>query len=97
MGLSLFPKTLGMWRALVGLFLLLSLVCLVSLWREAPPGRDEGWVRSRVEALSLTPQEKAWQGIHWVTDLSDGLALAREHGRPVFLMANDGRIDLGRC
>lgn len=79
-----------MWRVCV-LVLFLGLSC------SAPTGRGEDWVRERERALALTPKESAWQGIHWVTDLSEGLALARRHGRPVFLMANDGRIDLGRC
>lgn len=79
-----------MWRVCV-LVLLLGLSC------SAPAGHGEDWVRQKVGALALTPKESAWQGVHWVTDLSDGLALARRHGRPVFLMANDGRIDLGRC
>lgn len=84
-----------MWRVCV-LGVLLGLAAL-GLWRSAPQARGEDWVRQRERALALTPKESAWQGIHWVTDLSDGLALARRTGRPVFLMANDGRIDLGRC
>lgn len=79
--------------------LVLLLLAGLTAWMAlAPPAAvDREQVRRQVARVAMTPAETAWLGVHWVTDLSQALELARRTRRPVFLMANDGRIDLGRC
>ena len=60
-------------------------------------GRDTAWVAERVRQWQPTPAERRWESIGWAPDIRNALALARKHGRPVFLFTLDGRMGVGRC
>jgi hypothetical protein len=55
------------------------------------------WVKNRVKTLQPTPDEKRFDEVGWAGSIVEAERLAREHNRPVFLFAHDGRIESGRC
>jgi hypothetical protein len=55
------------------------------------------WVERRVAELEPTADDRKIDRIGWATDIRDGLRLARESNRPVFLFTHDGRINTGRA
>jgi len=44
-----------------------------------------------------TADEKRFDQIGWCTSLLEAEKLARQHQRPIFLFAHDGRMNVGRC
>ena len=59
--------------------------------------RDAAWVDRRIDQWQPTAHEKRWEGIGWVSGLSDAIRLGRENKRPVFVFTHDGRLNVGRC
>lgn len=55
------------------------------------------WVDQRIETWRIKPAERPFDAIGWATDVRHALRLAQEHGRPLFLLTLDGRMDIGRC
>jgi hypothetical protein len=55
------------------------------------------WVKNRVKTLQPTVDEKRFDEVGWAGSIVEAERLAREHNRPVFLFAHDGRIESGRC
>lgn len=55
------------------------------------------WLDKRIAELQPTAAEKRFDRIGWSTSIVEGLKLAREHRRPVFLFTHDGRMATGRC
>lgn len=65
--------------------------------QEAP--RAEGiasHVATRANALRPDPRRLKWQRIPWMTNLAEGLKVAKQEGRPVFLWGSDDE-PLERC
>jgi hypothetical protein len=58
---------------------------------------DLAWVGKRVDEWQARPSERKFDRIGWLTDIRAGLALAKEHHRPLFLFTHDGRMAIGRC
>lgn len=54
-------------------------------------------VDKRVHAVQPTREERRLDEIGWARDVRDAEALAKQHGRPVFLFTYDGNIATGRC
>jgi RNA polymerase sigma factor (sigma-70 family) len=65
-----------------------------------PPMADAG-LAARVEDMvrqwQPTPDERRFDRIGWAPSIRAALDLAQQHGRPVFLYALGGRLELGRC
>ena len=59
--------------------------------------QDPSWVSTRVDEWKPRPSERKFDQIGWLTDIRAGLALAKKHGRPLFLFTHDGRMAIGRC
>ena len=59
--------------------------------------RDAAWIDQRVKDWQPTDEEKRFDEIGWAKDIHDALRLAKEHGRPVFLLSYNGRMATGRC
>jgi hypothetical protein len=76
------------WLVLVGLGL--------AAWNLAgtAPASDE--LLRRAAVVKPSPAELEWQRIPWITDLTEGLRLARQERRPIFLWAT-GNDPLERC
>jgi hypothetical protein len=53
-------------------------------------------LRIRAAEIKQSPAILRWQEIPWVTDLNEGLRLAREENRPLLLWTT-GDEPLGRC
>jgi hypothetical protein len=53
-------------------------------------------LRIRAAEIKQAPAILRWQEIPWVTDLNEGLRLAREENRPLLLWTT-GDEPLGRC
>jgi hypothetical protein len=53
-------------------------------------------LRARAAVVKQTPAQLRWQEIPWLTDLSEGLRLARQEKRPLLLWTT-GDEPLGRC
>jgi hypothetical protein len=64
-------------------------------WGADPQGADQALIR-RATAIKPKPEELRWQQIPWVTDLSEGLRLAKTEERPIFLWVT-GDDPLERC
>jgi RNA polymerase sigma-70 factor (ECF subfamily) len=58
--------------------------------------RDMAEIERRVREWQPTPEERRFDEIGWVGTIAGSLRLARESGRPVFLLTQSGRINLGR-
>jgi hypothetical protein len=59
-----------------------------------PP--DFAEIEQRVREWQPTADERRFDEIGWARDLREALRLSRESGRPVFLLTQSGRINLGR-
>ncbi|GAC1475575.1 MAG: hypothetical protein NVSMB9_28400 [Isosphaeraceae bacterium] len=57
---------------------------------------DRSEVARRIETLKLPESQRKWQQIPWITDLAEGLRLARTEQRPIFLWVT-GDDPLERC
>lgn len=67
---------------------------------ETPPLDDAGLaadVHQRVAAWQPTRAERRIDDIGWAADLRDGLRLARQHQRPLFVLSHSGDIATARC
>jgi len=53
-------------------------------------------IERRVREWKPLPEERRFDEIGWARDLREALRLSRESGRPVFLLTQSGRINLGR-
>jgi len=58
--------------------------------------RDLAEIERRVREWQPTLEERRFDDIGWVNTIAGSLQLARESGRPVFLLTQSGRINLGR-
>jgi hypothetical protein len=85
-----------MTRALIRAFAT-ALLALPGLAEGFEARRDAAWVDGRVAALQPKAEERRIDQIGWARDIRNALALAREHGRLVFLFTMDGRFTIGRC
>jgi hypothetical protein len=56
---------------------------------------EEG-VEQRARAIKSPASQRGWEKIPWQTDLTEGLRIAREESRPIFLWAT-GDDPLERC
>jgi hypothetical protein len=61
------------------------------------PAEQLARVESRVREWQPTAEERRFDEIGWARDLREARALARKHGRPVFLFTHDGHMNVGRC
>jgi len=59
-----------------------------------PP--DFAEIERRVKEWQPTPEERRFDEIGWAGEIGEALRLARESGRPVLLLTQSGRINLGR-
>jgi RNA polymerase sigma-70 factor (ECF subfamily) len=66
----------------------------IRLDERRPPDLAE--IEQRVREWQPTPEERRFDEIGWTRDLREALRLSRESGRPVFLLTQSGRINLGR-
>jgi hypothetical protein len=55
------------------------------------------WVEKTVAERQVTPEDKRFDEISWVTDIRTAINLGKEHNRPIFLYTGNGRINTGRC
>jgi hypothetical protein len=55
------------------------------------------WVEKTVAERQVTPEDKRFDEISWVTDIRTAINLGKEHTRPIFLYTGTGRINTGRC
>lgn len=53
-------------------------------------------LRERAAQLDLTPQERLWESVGWVQDLTRARALSHSTGKPLFLWTLGGNLG-GRC
>jgi hypothetical protein len=53
-------------------------------------------LRAKAAELKQSPAQLRWQQIPWLTDLNEGLRLARQEKRPILLWTT-GDDPLGRC
>jgi RNA polymerase sigma-70 factor (ECF subfamily) len=58
--------------------------------------RDLAEIERRVREWQPTPEERRFDEIGWAGTIDGALRLARLSGRPVFLLTQSGRINLGR-
>jgi hypothetical protein len=77
----------------------IALVPCANVLSQARLKNDEvaQWVRSHIQALQPTTEEKRFDEIGWTKSIVEAENLARQHHRPVFLFTNDGNIATGRC
>ena len=55
------------------------------------------WVEKTVDERQVSPEDKRFDEISWVTDIRTAINLGKEHHRPIFLYTGNGRINTGRC
>ena len=75
----------------------LATVIFFCLGTGAGAGDDLSWVSQRVDQWQPKPSERKFDRIGWLTDIREGLVLAKKHNRPLFLFTHDGRMAMGRC
>jgi hypothetical protein len=86
-------------RSLVVALVVFNLLVLPWFLKAAadPPSPDViATIQARVHAIDLTPAERKWEDIGWVTDIPEALRLSQQVGRPVFILTHVGQLD-GRC
>ncbi|HVE42640.1 MAG TPA: sigma-70 family RNA polymerase sigma factor [Planctomycetota bacterium] len=66
----------------------------IRLDERRPP--DIAEIERIVREWQPTPEERRFDEIGWAPDLRGALRLSKESGRPVFLLTQSGRINLGR-
>jgi hypothetical protein len=79
-----------------GLAVLTLLLVALGLSAARAAGRDEGWVRRRVQAVKGS-DTTAWRKIPWAASLGEARRASRRERQPLFLFTHDGNIDTGRC
>ena len=86
---------------MIRLFILSTACSLLAFGAIAAAGpslpHDAGWVDQQAEACAPSAAERKFDQIGWVTTIRQAEALAKEHGRPVFLFTHDGHMAIGRC
>ena len=55
------------------------------------------WVEKAVTERQPPPEDKRFDEIGWAPDLRTAIKLGKEHGRPIFVLTVDGRVNTGRC
>src|SRR5262245_53294009 len=53
-------------------------------------------IDEKVKAWQPVPEERRFDEIGWAKDLPEARRLAKEHNRPIFMVAHVGRLNLGR-
>jgi len=81
-------------RVFVMASLLLS--CAVSTWAQAPVRPTLEELEQRAAILRPKPEEQKWLQIPWLVDVTEGMRLAKEEKRPIFLWATTDE-PLDRC
>jgi hypothetical protein len=84
---------------LAGILIMVSIVGGSSVAQQASVSNADltNFVNKRVQEWQPTKEEKRFDEIGWVKDIRTAERLAKEHGRPVFLFTQDGRMNTGRC
>jgi RNA polymerase sigma factor (sigma-70 family) len=54
-------------------------------------------IERNIAAWQPTAEERRIDDIGWAKDLRDARRLAKEHGRPIFLLVHSGNVATGRC
>lgn len=78
------------------LALVLAAAVLGAVFLGTRPGADVAGLRERANRLDQTPQERLWESVGWVQDLTRARALSQSSGKPIFLWALGGNLG-GRC
>jgi hypothetical protein len=80
------------WRGAAAVALSLGLLACCPAAPDATSSADDlaAWVDRRVEDWKPSREERRFDDIGWARDIRAALALAKEHGRPVFLFTYDG-------
>lgn len=63
---------------------------------EEPRPPEFAQIDEKIKAWQPMPEERRFDQIGWARDLPEALRLAREHHRPVFVVAHVGRLNTGR-
>lgn len=63
---------------------------------EEPRPPEFSQIDEKVKAWQPKPEERRFDEIGWAPDLAEALRLARDHGRPIFVVAHVGRLSTGR-
>jgi hypothetical protein len=81
-----------MWKGAAAVTLSLGLLACCRAAPDAASSADDlaAWVDRRVEDWKPSHEERRFDDIGWAHDIRAALALAKEHGRPVFLFTYDG-------
>lgn len=63
---------------------------------EDPRPPEFSKIDEKIRAWLPRPEERRFDEIGWTKDIPQALALAKEHDRPIILVAHVGRLNLGR-
>jgi RNA polymerase sigma-70 factor, ECF subfamily len=63
---------------------------------EEPRPPEFSKIDEKIKAWLPVPEERRFDEIGWAKDLTEARRLAKEHDRPVFMVAHVGRLNLGR-
>jgi len=74
----------------------LLLASAVSGWAQSSPRPTLEDLTKKAGVIKPRPDELKWQKIPWVVDVVEGVRLAREEKRPIFLWATQDE-PLERC
>jgi len=74
----------------------LLLACAVSGWGQAPARPTLEEMEKRAAILRPRPEEQKWLQIPWLVDVTEGVRLAKQEKRPIFLWATTDE-PLDRC
>jgi len=74
----------------------LLLACVAPCWAQAPTQPTLEELEKRAAILRPKPEEQKWLQIPWLVDLAEGMRLAKEENRPIFLWATTDE-PLDRC
>jgi hypothetical protein len=75
---------------------LIILLTAATLAHAQPINVNPASVLARMQALKPAPAALRWQQVPWLTDLKQGLALAKKENRPMLLWGSDDD-PLDRC
>ena len=74
----------------------LLLACAVTGWAQPPARPTLEELEKRAAILRPKPEEQKWLQIPWLVDVTEGVRLAKEEKRPIFLWATTDE-PLDRC
>ena len=83
-------------RILAHAYLLLAVCGPLQAEETRAPRQFAKNVAHRAATLRPRPERLKWQRIPWMTNLAEGLKVAQQEGRAVFLWGSDDE-PLGRC